>query len=69
LYQFVSENDTNITDIFELCVEVKSKFPKEKEDMIANIINMGFQDRNKIIYGLQKSNWNVQDAINQFLIN
>jgi len=69
-YQFAaSQSDCIESDILELVVEVKSQFPKAKEDVIENIIKMGFNDRNKIVHALQKSNWKVQQAVDYLLKN
>jgi len=56
-------------DILESAVEVKSQFPPAKEEIIEKIIKMGFNDRSKIIYALQKSNWILQEAVDHLLAN
>jgi len=44
-------------------------FQKNKEDTIEKIIKMGFDDRTKIIYALQRSNWKLQEAVDHLLTN
>jgi len=67
-YQFVSSQDGSYaSDMLEIIVEVKSQFPKHKEEMIENCIKMGWNDRNQVVFALQRSNWNLQQAVDHLL--
>jgi len=64
-YQLVMiENEKKICDVLQLKVLVNKQFDDIKENKIKQILQMGFNDRNKIITALKKWNWDQLKAIN-----
>jgi len=66
-YQLVIDNQVKIGEMLEIMCEVQSQFSDKKEQKIAQIIKMGFDDRKKVIATLQKNKWNVQQSIDKLI--
>ena len=47
--------------------EVEAEYNKAKEDKIASLIKMGFDDRKKVVDVLQKKKWNLQQSVNALI--
>jgi len=62
-YQLVMENGVKVGDTLEVLCEVEAQFNKSKEDKIASLIKMGFDDRKKVVQVLEKKKWNVQQSV------
>jgi len=66
-FSLTNEFNKKVADILELAIDVKPKFNKKKESKIENIVKMGFDDRKKIEYALNKHEWNVEEAVNELI--
>ena len=66
-YQLVIDNGVKIGEMLEIMCQVQSQFSDKKEQKIAQIIKMGFDDRKKVISTLQQNKWNVQQYIQEDL--
>ena len=66
-YQLIIDNGVKIGEMLEIMCQVQSQFSDKKEEKIAQIIKMGFDDRKKVISTLQKNKWNVQQSIDKLI--
>jgi len=66
-YQLVIENGMKVGEVLEVLCEVEAQFSAKREEKIAQIVKMGFNDRKKVIATLQKHKWNVQQSVDQLI--
>eukprot|EP01083_Nonionella_stella_P016862 47090_1 len=62
--QLLNADGKPICEMLSLPVIVQGEYGQKKEQMISQIYEMGFNDRNKIITALKKWNWDELKAIN-----
>jgi len=61
------DTDVCIGPVLELKVDVKPVYSPKKEEKIRDIVQMGFTNREKIVYALNSNGWNVNKALNELL--
>ena len=66
-YQLVIDNGIKVGEMLEIMCEVEAQFSEKREQKIAQIIKMGFDDRKKVISTLQKNKWNVQQSVDKLI--
>jgi len=66
-YQLVIDHGIKVGEMLEIMCHVAPQFNEKKEKKIAQIIKMGFDDRKKVIFTLQKKKWNVQQTVDELI--
>jgi len=66
-YQLVMDSGAKVGETLEVMCEVEAEYNKAKEEKIASLIKMGFDDRKKVVDVLKKKNWNLQQSVNALI--
>jgi len=66
-YQLVMDNGAKVGGTLEIMCEVEAEYSKAKEEKIASLIKMGFDDRKKVVDVLKRKKWNVQQSVDALI--